>query len=216
MLDTFKAQLKAKLKTLGVKNLSQKRIDAIADRLHKKYPDITEVADHDTHIDELNELSPFEEIAKADDRVRTAEAKAKGQPPKKDDPDDVDDIDEPAKPNQGDEVPKWAQTLLDKVTKLETEKTQGSIRSQAAKKLKDIPEVFWSKRALPEKEEDLDDFISDVETDWTALKQDKNNQILTGGTTPASGSTTITAGKEDADIEAWAAKSKPVATAAGK
>jgi ribosomal protein L12E/L44/L45/RPP1/RPP2 len=50
MLDVFKAQLKAKTKAAGV-NLSQKRIDAYADRLHKKNPDVKEVAEHDTLID---------------------------------------------------------------------------------------------------------------------------------------------------------------------
>jgi hypothetical protein len=58
-LETFKAQLKAKYSGL---NLSQKRIDEISARLHKKNPDLTEEANHDTRLDDLNELMPFADI----------------------------------------------------------------------------------------------------------------------------------------------------------
>jgi hypothetical protein len=86
MLDVFKARLKAKTKAAGV-NLSQKRIDAFADRLHKKNPAITEEADHDTAIDELDEVVSFKDIAKDDDRLRTLEAKSKDKPGSDKDPD---------------------------------------------------------------------------------------------------------------------------------
>ena len=95
MLDTFKARLRAKAKAWGV-NLSTKRIDALADRLHKKNPDLTDEADHDSRIDDLNEITPLEDMAKQDDRIRSLETKAKAQLPKKeeqhnDDDDDDDD-----------------------------------------------------------------------------------------------------------------------------
>jgi hypothetical protein len=49
-------------------NLSQKMIDAFAARLDKKNPNITDEAEHDTLIDELNELVSFSDISKEDDR----------------------------------------------------------------------------------------------------------------------------------------------------
>jgi hypothetical protein len=219
MLDTFKLRLKAKLKTLGVNNLSQKRIDAIADRLHKKFPDITEETDHDTRIDEFHELQPLDEIAKTDDQIRTLEAKAKPKPkenakPADETPDDQDT------PEKGDETPGWAKKMFEKIEKLEKEKTQSSMQTTIAGKLKDkVPATYYAKRALPEKDEDLDAWITEVETDYTAFKQELVNQGFVNTGKPAGGGETgvvKTTGKEDADIDAWASKGKPAAKEAVK
>ncbi|MBC7948663.1 MAG: hypothetical protein H7Y42_12320 [Chitinophagaceae bacterium] len=193
MIDIFKARLKAKTKAAGV-NLSQKRIDAYADRLHKKNPDVKEEAEHDTLIDALDELVIFKEVAKEDDQLRTLEAKVKAIPPapeKKDDDadDDDDDIDDDS---QGDKdkkdtakdkkskarTPKWAQELRDEIRSLKSEKSQSTIRTKISEKLKDdegnpkVPERFYSKRPLPEKEEDIDTWVEEVSTDWTELTKD--------------------------------------------
>src|SRR5690349_8539866 len=91
MLETFKERLKAKLPDLKAQNLTEKRLNAIADRLQNKFPDLTDEADYDAKIDELNDLTPFAEIAKQDDRIRTLEKnpnplpKKKPVAPKKDD-----------------------------------------------------------------------------------------------------------------------------------
>lgn len=214
MLDTFKARLKAKTKAAGV-NLSQKRIDAFADRLHKKNPEAKEDAEHDTLIDELDELVSFADVAKEDDRVRTLEARAK-QPAKtknqESDDDDTEDEDEQekgAKPK--DRTPKWAKDLIAEVQNLKAEKKVTSIKTQLAEKLKgkEIPEKFYHKRALPEKEEDLDAFVSEIENDWTELKQETNNALLGGNGKPAGGTGGST---KDADvdkaIDAWASEGK--------
>jgi hypothetical protein len=220
MLDVFKARLKAVTKAAGVNNLSQKRIDAFADRLHKKNPDVTELADHDKLINELDELVSFKDIAKEDDKIRTLEARKKSEEAQDDDDQDDDQDQEPPatkkKPakKKDDEMPAWAKPLFEKVTALETEKRTGTIKSKLAEKLKDkgIPEKFYSKRALPEKEEDLEDFASEIETDWTELKQDSNNAGLASSSIPAGGTSGVKKGQEDAIIDRWAKSKEPETT----
>ncbi len=223
MLDKFKARLKAKAKALGV-NLSTTRIDAIAARLHAKNPDITEDADHDSRIDDFNDLQPLADIAKQDDRVRTLEAKTKAQPTDQDQDDtDDDDDDEPAEPKQkgkikkkksDQEPPSWAKSLIETVNKLNTEKVQTSMQARAKEKLKDVPEKFYAGRTLPEKDDDLDSFVENVNNDYTAFKQDLINKGLMSSTPPAGGGTTIKTDSVDADITAWANKGKPANPAA--
>lgn len=219
MLDTFKARLKAKLLTLGVNNLTQKRLDEIAARLHKKYPDITEEKDHDEKIDEFNELQPLDELAKHDDKVRTLETQVKKGPPKKDPPSNDGGTD-PKKddPPANDDAPAWAKSLMQEVQSLRTEKVQGTIKSKVLEKLKDkVPDKFYGKRALPEKEDDIDGFISEIEKDWTDFKQEQVNAGLMSATPPSGGGSGGGSGGKgndpalDADIKAWAEKNKPAA-----
>lgn len=215
MLDIFKARLKAKAKALGV-NLSQKRIDAFADRLHKKNPDITDEADHDARIEELHELQPLDEVAKADDYARTLETKAKAQSQKKqdDDPPSNDD------PKDDDQVPKWAQKLMSEIDGLKKSQTTTSIREKLVAKLKDkegkdlVPATFYKGRTLPEKEEYLDSFVEELRADWDSFRQEQINAGFMSETAPRGGgalSGPAPTGKEDAEITAWAEKSKPAA-----
>jgi hypothetical protein len=218
-LETFKAQLKAKIKTLGV-NLSQTRIDALAAKLHAKHPEITEVADHDARIDDLNDILPLSDIAKQDDRTRTLENKIKGQPPKTEDQDDDDANDDnpPAKPKKNkssDEPPAWAKSLIDTVSALSKEKVQTSMASQIATKLKDVvPDKFYKGRALPEKEEDLDAFIETVTTDYTEFKQDQINAgLMNSSETPKGGSgVNVTDKAFEASIDSWVKSKEEPAT----
>lgn len=195
MLDTFKARLKAKAKALGV-NLSTKRMDAIADRLHKKHPELTEEADHDKEIDDFHELQPLDELAKTDDRVRDLETKVKKVPAAKKDPvdddDDDDDPDDDKKKKTGkkkdDETPAWVKKLQADLEALKGDKTRTSMQTKLAEKLKGkVPEKFYAKRALPDSEEELEDFIAEVENDWNDLKQEEVNAGLGEGGKPPGG-----------------------------
>ena len=183
MLETFKTRLKAKLTDFKAQNLTQKRIDAIADRLHKRQPDLTDEAEHDKAINDLNDLMPFEDIAKEDDRVRTLESKAKD--PKPTDP-------KPADPKPTDEEPAWFKAYREstdaKLSAFEKEKTQGSIKQQLAEKLKDVPQSMWSKRALPETPEAIEAFVTEVQADYKTDFIDKGLVTITpaGGTGGAS------------------------------
>lgn len=219
-LETFKVRLKAKAKALGA-NLSQKRIDAIADRLHKKNPELTNEADHDEKIDDFNDLQPLTDIAKGDDHIRTLEAKTKGQPQPQpgDEDDDANDDPLPAKgkgkKKDADEPPAWAKGLIETVSALTKEKTQTSMAAQVAAKLKDkVPPKYYAGRALPEKEEDLDAFIETVEADYTDFKQDLINQgLMSSSEAPKGGSGgggDISAKALEANIDSWvASKAEP-------
>src|SRR5688572_25800068 len=107
-LETFKAQLKAKAKTLGVTNLSNKRIDAYAATLDKQNPDLATDDDHAERVDQFLEIVDIKQIAAYDD-WQVSKAKKDGKPDDKKDPDKKDDkktdvdtpVDDPT-------VPAWA------------------------------------------------------------------------------------------------------------
>lgn len=70
-----KAKVIARLKALFPKaNLSQTRLDAIADKLAKKPADDADDAAIDAVINDFNDVLSIEDIAKGDDRTRTLEA----------------------------------------------------------------------------------------------------------------------------------------------
>ncbi len=199
MLQTFKARLKAKYS--GV-NLSNERITAIADRLHKKFPELTEDADHDAKLDELNDLAPFDESAKQDDKLRTLEAKTRGQKTPEEIAAEVEAARKAAEGNDG--MPEWFKTYQksvdDKLDGILKEKSVNSIRQQATEKLKDVPAKFWNKRALPEKDEDIETFITEVQNDYKEFHQGLVNEGLAGTSIPkGSSAPTGKASKEEVD-----------------
>lgn len=213
MLDTFKAQLKAKAKTLGVTNLSNKRIDAFAATLEKQNPNLATDDDHGEKVDAFLELVDIKEIAAYDD-YKATKARKDGGKPNSEKKEEIEGAGgsgkETGNETGSDDMPAWAKSLMQTVQSLASEKTQSSIRSKIADKLKDkVPEKFYSKRALPEKEEDIDTFIQEVETDWTDLKQENNNLGFANTSTPGGGGTggsNPSAAAVEKDIEAWAAK----------
>lgn len=169
-----------KLKYPGV-NLSKTRLAAIATRIEAK------IIDDESKIDgalaAMDDAYPFTEIAKDDDKIRTLEAKSNKTNPA--DPKKTEDPKPAADPVIDPDVPSWAQALLqsnktltEKLAAIEGEKTVTTLRKKAAEKLKDIPEVFWSKRALPENEEGLEAFVTEVTTDFGTFNQDRVNNGL--------------------------------------
>jgi membrane protein involved in colicin uptake len=187
MLDVFKARLKAITSAAGV-NLSQKRIDAIADRLNKKFPDPKDDAEHDTAIDSLYDATDLKEFAQVDDYQRTKEAKEKK------DKEDADKkaadearkkAEEDAKKTGDNEEPAWFKAYREatdaKLSAFEKEKKQGTIKQQLADKLKDVPASIWSKRQLPESEDAIEAFITEVQEDY------KTDFVDKGLITPAPG-----------------------------
>lgn len=181
MKEKIKARLKAKFS--GV-NLSQTRMDAIADKLAKRLTDTSEESEIDEALDDLNEIYSFSDIAKSDDRART-EAKKKAQdPPKKEDDDEPKD--DPA-------VPAWAKGLIEankslteKLSALESGKTLESRKSILQSKLKDAPEKVRNTyltafdRMRFENDEDFTGYIGTVETQVTELTQELSNNSLKG------------------------------------
>lgn len=205
MKEKIVSQLKAKLSTIGVKNLSNARINAIADKLSTKIADENEI---DSKLDELNEIYPFADIAKDDDRLRTLETKEKKPAQTKQSSKDDQDDEEKSK----DDTPAWAKALIDKVTSLEKDKKTQSIqeRIKGHDKLKDVPAILIKGRALPEKDEDIDGWIEQVQSDFTEFQQDLVNKGLASSTKPAAAG--IKTDNVDADIKEWANKGKPISS----
>jgi hypothetical protein len=96
-----------------------------------------------------------------------------------------------------DDAPAWAKALINQVSEqsktiqqLQQEKVQGSLQQRLAAILaeKKIPAQLANGRTI-EKPEDLDTVVAAIESDYTALKQDMNNQgLLNMSGTPQSGS----------------------------
>lgn len=204
MKEKIKERLRAKF--AGV-NLSQKRIDEISTRLEGK---ITEESEIDGALDTANEYYPFADIAKEDDRVRTLEALSKKTPQ-----------DPPQKPEETEDknTPEWAKSLVSTVTDLKAkldvyeqkENKQTSIQKAIAKlKEKNIPDSF-SKIAIKNlnanSDEEIESFVSEIESSFTEFQQSQNIEKVNGSEKPfASGKSPDTVKK---DIEEWAKKKQP-------
>ncbi len=193
MLDTFKARLKAKSTASGA-NLSQKRIDAIADRLHKKFPDLTEEKDHDEKLDERYDEAELKEIAALDDHQRAKEAKDKKDKENKDKKEA-----DAAKPKSKDDDPPeedWKQAmdkqikeLSDKLAQSEKKELQSRLYQKFLDKLKDekIPLSFAKGRTI-ESEDQIETLLTEVKADWTEVSQEfSNNGLYKMSGTPAGG-----------------------------
>jgi hypothetical protein len=185
--DKIIAAIKAKFPAI---NLSKKRLDAIADSIEKKV--IDDETKIDAALDDFNHYNPLADMAKADDTMRNLNAKVKELEKPKDNKEKTETTTtEPV----DDGTPSWAKALIEQnktlasdLAALKGDKIANSIRSEATKKLSEIPESYWSKRALPEKAEDLDAFVTDVQTDYGAFTQELTNKGLAKFQAPAAGS----------------------------
>lgn len=182
-------------------NLSKERLDAIADKLAAK---ITEEDQIEEKVNDLNEVVPFAEIAKQDDRVRTLEAEAKKKTAKstdtpKEDPDKKDKSD--------DDPPAWAKALLEKVEKLESGKIATSRREKVLEKLKDADEKYRNRvlrdfdRMRIDSDEDFETVLSDIESDFSDFKQ-LQSDIGLGNDSPFGAFGNLEKGKpSDSEVE---------------
>lgn len=218
MLNQILAKLVAKYP-----GLSKAFLGLLAKQMATK---VTEESGIDAAIAELdNAPITVQDLAaefqrEGDRRVTDAKKEwEKKNPPKPLDPPKPDD---PIKDDP--EMPAWAKTLIKSnenlqkdITALTKDKAQSTIQTKLTEKLKDkkIPSSYYAKRALPEKEEDLDAFATEIETDYTAFKQELVNEGLVTGTPAGGGEQSLTksSGKEEAEIKAWAeSNKKPAAT----
>lgn len=169
-----KQKIAGRLKALFPKaNLSQKRIDAIADKLESKVADDADDSAIDDVVNQANDFMDFEVIAKEDDRIRTLEANQKKAGEEEPNPPGT-----PPTPPK-DETPEWAKSLLQKVEAIE----KGEIAKSKASTVADLFSKSEVLKGLPEKQkqswinrvnleaEDLASEISSLETEYTELKQ---------------------------------------------
>jgi hypothetical protein len=156
-------------------NLSQKRLDAIADKLVLKIPDDAQESVFDEQIKLANDFMDFEAMAKEDDRIRTLEANQK----KDIDPDEEKKDAQKPKEATPEEMPAWAKPMFEKLEALEKGNVEKSKRETVEKLftnsevLKDLPESLknsWINR-VNINAEDLEAEIKGFETDYMSMKQ---------------------------------------------
>lgn len=190
MKDVIIAKFKAKFPAV---TLSTKRMDEISDRLSKKVTNEDEI---DAKLDEMNELLPFVDIQKADDKIRDLNSKLKTATQTKGTENSQDQSGSTTTKTE-DETPAWAKALVEsnqalaqKLAAMEKEKFQQTITQKvnSHEKLKGISPVFYKGRALPEKEEDLETFVDGIKADYDAFVQESNTTNLVNGHKPINGS----------------------------
>lgn len=180
-----KSKVIARLKALFPKaNLSQKRLDALADKLASKPADDADDAAIDLVINDFNSVLSIEEIAREDDRVRTLEQKANPNPPA---PAPTPSPTPTPEPPKGDEVPAYVKALLDKLDgvtsdlealktgkAIETKKQTASELFAKSEVLKRIPEGIrqnWVNRIDVNSETPFEEQIQALETEYSTLVQ---------------------------------------------
>jgi hypothetical protein len=84
--------------------------------------------------------------------------------------------------------------MAQRLATLEGEKVQSAIMTKAKAALPGVPANYWAKRVLPQKEEDLDAFVTEVQTDYMALTQELTNNGVKLMHQPAGGGATAGAG----------------------
>lgn len=200
-----KSKVITRIKTLFPKaNLSQKRLDALADKLASKPADDADDVAIDAVINDFNSVLSIDEIAREDDRVRTLEAKANPPvPAPAPAPTPAPTNPQPTNPNPTDDV---NQKLLDALTKLtgeveaiktgnvlQTKKQTASQlfeKSDVLKGLKEDLKPRWINRIDVNSETPIEDQIKELETEYSELVQVSADNNQYGG--PAGGGSTAT------------------------
>lgn len=182
--------------------VSKKFLGLWADKLAAK---VTEESQIEGAINELDNLPvSIQDLAtefqkEGDNRVTVAKKEWLKNPPKPDKPTDKTD-DTPPNPDQPtDDVPAWAKSLIDsnkalaeKLQGIEAEKAQKTIKEKIAESLKasGVPEQYWSKMALPAKEDEIETFTTSVSQDWVNLGLSTSTKPVVGGGAGANGTPT--------------------------
>ncbi|HEY1024049.1 MAG TPA: hypothetical protein VGE26_02705 [Sphingobacteriaceae bacterium] len=178
----FTNQIKARYKAKFPKaNLSAAKLDAIIARVDAKTETDDETA-IDAALDAINEYTPFEEMAREEDRLRDLESKVKK--PKTADPKAPEPDPAPAPAD----MPEWAkglvsgiQTLTSELTAIKSEKATTTRREQLAEKLKDAPESYRNKilkdfgRMKFDTDESFNEYLTESEEDFKAFEQEQSN-----------------------------------------
>ena len=201
MKEKIIAAIKAKFPAV---NLGKKRLDAIAAKLESKVTDESQI---DAQIDAFNDFNSIADIAKNDDKVRDLEAKLKLATPEK----KTDTVEEP---EVSADTPAWAKALIEsnktlssKLAQIEGEKSQQTIKQKIAEQLKgkdgkdSIPEALWNKRQLPQKDEEIEAFITDVKADHATIAQSYTNHQLGQSSRPPGSQSNSATAKIHTDVQ---------------
>jgi hypothetical protein len=176
-------------------NLSKARLAAIAAKIEAK------VIDDETKVDAalaaMDDAYAFADIAKDDDKIRTLEAKVK--PPKADETPAEKLAREKAEaaskePKLPDDVPDYIKAIIEQnkaiaaqLQAIQGEKVATTYKTKATELLKDVPVSYWGKRAIPDNDEALQAFVTEVTADYTAFKQEMTDAGLNILSAPRAG-----------------------------
>lgn len=212
----FKEQIKAKFKAkYPTVTLSNARLDSIVDKLDNKTDSEDTI---ETALEAINDITPFDEMAKIDDKIRTLEAKK----PKAADP--VKPVTDPVvEPDPANEPPAWFKAFSEKVegklSAIEGEKRITTRKQALTEKLKDAPESYKNtvlkafNRMQFTTEEEFAEYIAETETDLAVVIQEQSNAGL-GKDKPAANFGKTPAEKEvSADMKQYLAENAPKAPA---
>lgn len=181
VIDRFKS----KFGTIG---LSSSRLDEISAKLAAKLNDDSTDEQIDERLDELNEIYPFSEIKKNDDRATNDKKNPNRQSAKKDvSADENQKSEEDDKNDPMSLVLKELKDMKDKISAFESEKKQQSIADRFKKdeRLKGIPE-FVLKRSIPTSEEDYEDSVIELANEYKSFAE-KEKLSSYGKDIPGSG-----------------------------
>lgn len=199
MKDKLLQLLKTKFKNLG---FGDKAFDGVAEFLSKT---VSKEEDIETAIGGVEPL--LKAFQGDNDKIRNekAELQRKLEELEKGKKQEPGDPKLPADPGE----PEWFKSyrekqdadtlaLKQKIEGYEAKEKQSTLLSKVKAKLseKKIPEAYWSKRNLKlESEEQLDQIITDIETDYTSFKQEMVNAGVMIDVPPSSDG-----GKEGAEM----------------
>lgn len=178
-------RFKAKFGTIG---LSTTRLDEISAKLAAKLNDDSTDEQIDERLDELNEIYPFSEIKKNDDRTTNDKKNPNRREAKKDD--SAGDDTKSKEDDRNDPMSAVLKKLTDMESKLsafESEKKQQSIADRFRKdeRLKGIPE-FVLKRSIPTNEDDYEDSVIELANEYKSFAE-KEKLSSYGKDIPGSG-----------------------------
>ena len=145
----------------GSVGLPKTRLNAIAAKLAERFEEDATDEDIDNELNAQNEIYPFSEIKKAEDRAvseRNRKPKPAEQTPKEETKEEVD------------ETPKWAQSLIERLDKMEKSKAEESIaaRFKSDKRLEGIPASMLKGR-IPKDEDSFEESIEELVSDWAEI-----------------------------------------------
>jgi hypothetical protein len=169
-------------------NLSTQRLNEISVRLSKMPADDADDDTVDAVINQANEFTPFSEIAKSDDKIRDLESKIKKPNPNEPNrnPEQVIDETEGMTPFEKMMLQKFG-ALETKISGFETQQSQKTLseRFKSSPELKGVPE-FMFKGRIPTTEEDFENAVSELKTDYTSFATENKLSIL-GSDVPNTG-----------------------------
>lgn len=220
MKEKILAQLRVKFP-----GVSKELLGRIADKLTAKVTAEDQIqgaiGELDNHPLSITDYAAFLQ-AEGDRRVTDAQRTWQQEQQAAGDEDEEPDDPKPTKPavkgkkDKGGDDPISKLTtvvtqLANTVANMQKEGNQKTLTEQLHLKLGDkkIPVTFAKGRTV-EKLEDLETVFAEIESDFTAVKQDLINQGLGGNSLPAGGGgRDVGKTKVEADIGAWAQKNSP-------